>query len=232
MAENYYEKQVSKIEYYENKINELKNQHKIYVKGYTIYNIERVAKIESSIRYYEDKIKAIKNNTSINSDNPDAIDLLELKLEKKKTEHAKIKEYNAKLREYSKKGENTNFDGFSEKEIEYIKAGRSIPTYQLTYLKREISDITKKIERLKKLASDVTQKQEYENFTVVDNVEENRVQIFVDEETGRNLYKTFRSYGFVFSRTNKAYQRKRGNAAYATKRMIEILKEHYKNNAA
>lgn len=84
MAENYYEKQMSKIEYYENKINELKNQHKIYVKGYTIYNIERVAKIESSIRYYEDKIKAIKNNTSINSDNPDAIDLLELKLEKKK----------------------------------------------------------------------------------------------------------------------------------------------------
>ena len=31
MAENYYEKQMSKIEYYENKINELKNQHKICI---------------------------------------------------------------------------------------------------------------------------------------------------------------------------------------------------------
>lgn len=232
MAQNYYEKQSARIEYYENKIKELREEHSHYVGGYTLHNIEKVAKIENQIRFYEDKVKAIKNNRAINADNPDAIDLLELKLEQKKERHAFIKLYNAKVRKYKSKGEKTDFTGFSDSQIQNIKAGIAVPTYHLTYLTREIRDLTKKIEKLKKLASDTTKETDYGKFKVIDNVEENRVQVFLDEETGRKLYRDFRSWGFVFSRTNGAWQRKRGNAGYATKNIVNILTEYYKSKAS
>ena len=227
MSENFYNKQADRIKYYENKIAELRSLHKHYVNGYSPYCINKVAQLEKSIRHYEGKLRGMANNKSINSDNPDAIDLLELKLEKKKERHAKVKSYNAKVREYASKGEKTDLSGYSENEIKHIKAGVTMPAYELAYLTRDIREISKKIERLKKLASDKTQEKDFGKFKIVDNVEENRVQIILDEETGRELYKTFKSYGFVFSRINGAYQRKRGNAKWATEQMIKILQEHY-----
>lgn len=232
MTQAYYEKQSSKINYYNQKIEELKKEHSHYVKGYTLFNIEKVAKIENQIRFYENKVRAIENNRAINTDNPDAIDLLELKLEKKKELHIFFKTYNAKVREYKSKGDKTDFTGFTDSQIANIKAGITVPSYQLAYLTREIREITKKIEKVKKLSSDETKETDYGNFKIVDNVEENRVQIFLDEGTGRKLYRDFRNLGFVFSRTNGAWQRKRGNAAYATKAIIELLTEYYKNKAA
>ena len=49
--------------------------------------------------------------------------------------------------------------------------------------------------------------------TVIDNAEDNRVQIAFDSRLSKEDHKAMRSAGFVFSRKNEAYQRKRNDAA-------------------
>lgn len=185
-------------------------------------------------KYYENKAKNAVNNTAISSDAPDVIQRLEEKIQKLTEMQEFYKLVNKKYREYMKKGDKTDFTGLEDTVIEQIKTFKPdlcrlrdipFPRYITTNNNQCIRNAKIRLEDLKRKANDVTTKQEYDGFTVVDNVEENRVQFLFGEIPDVEIRQTLKSYGFKWSPTNKAWQRMRG-CKYTTKSVIEFIQNH------
>jgi Fe2+ transport system protein FeoA len=90
--------------------------------------------------------------------------------------------------------------------------------YQLSSNNAEIKRVEARLESLTKLAETRTETTEwlFAGGRVIDNVEANRVQVVFDApRISAEEHAKMRSNGFVFSPTNKAYQRQRGNARWA-----------------
>jgi len=70
-------------------------------------------------------------------------------------------------------------------------------------------------------------------ITVTHDVIENRLKITPppkDKSFALGLNKIFRQYGFVWSPTNKCYQRKLLNSMYSEKVVLAAIREAYKKN--
>ena len=176
---------------------------------------------------FEAKEKAAKlreraasvGKAGISSDDPAAIQKLTEKLEKlekleKQQEHYKA--INKALKRADKTGDDTPLRelGLSDQTIAGLKepdfAGRrGIPSYVLTNNNSNMRRIRERIEALRATAEDQTSSEQHGEVRIVDNVEENRVQIFFPYKPDRPTRQTLKCYGFRWSPTADAWQQHR-----------------------
>jgi len=137
-------------------------------------------------KHYERKIHNIDHNTSISSDDPEAVDKLEIKLVKLEERREEYKDHNKKARK-----EKTD----------------QLPRYMLTNLGANIRTVKKRIEILKQRAEMITTEKEINGIKIVNNTEENRLQMFFDGKPRDEIRIKLKSYGFKWSRFNGCWQR-------------------------
>ena len=182
-----------------------------------------------------DKIIAIGNNTTIYSDEDDAIEQLEAKAEKYRAYLEDMKKRNAHYRKHgTMKGyENTTDERAEEldKEIKSSFYQVPFPPYELTSARQKIKAAEERAEQLKKLKAKAEQPAE-DNYPVVDGVEvvENaeamRIQLIFDGKPDEQTRALLKSNGFRWSPSFGAWQRHlTDNGKYATRMLLENLKQ-------
>ena len=156
----------------------------------------------------------------VSSDDPDAVVKLVEKLQKLEEKQELYKSIDRALRKADKTGSDEEFKalGLSDKTIAELKtpdyAGRrGIPSYELTNNSSNMRRIRQRIEALRAVANDVTNTEKHGDIEIVDNVEENRVQIFFPNKPDREVRRQLKSYGFRWSPTAGAWQRHRSDSA-------------------
>jgi hypothetical protein len=178
-----------------------------------------------------DKIRDIGNNTTIYSDEDNAIEQLEAKAEKYRDYLEYMKKCNA---HYRKHGTMKGFDGITDDEAldEEIKSSFykvPFPSYELTSARQKIKAAEDRIEQLKKLKAKAEQPTEdrypnVEGVEVVENAEAMRIQLIFDGKPSEETRAILKSHGFRWSPSFGAWQRQlTDNGKWATKKALEEI---------
>ncbi len=156
----------------------------------------------------------------VSSDDPDAVLKLIEKLEELEKKQQFHKAINKALRVADRTGSDDELKalGLSEKTIAQLKTpdfagNRGIPSYVLSNNSSNMRRIRERIEALRKAANDQTSEEVHGEIRIVDNVEDNRVQIFFPGTPSPDVRKKLKQNGFRWSPTAGAWQRHRSNAA-------------------
>lgn len=178
--------------------------------------------------YYEQKAAAASNNTSISSDDPEAIAKLKAELEKAEGLQNKMRAFNKCLR--AKDNDGMLALGFSQLQIEKLSkpdfCGRlGFPDYALTNNNSKIRRIKSRIEYLEKLRGQTSKEVAVGDVKILDNIELNRVQIIFPGKPDIETRELLKSQGFRWCPSEGAWQRQRSNSAiYATRVIMDKLK--------
>ena len=193
---------------------------------------DRLAAEYQRIMEIPQKIRDIGNNTTIYSDEDDAIEQLEAKAEKYRAFLELMKKHNAY---YRKHGTMKGFEGITDERAEELD--REIkssfyhvpfPPYELTSARQKIKAAEERVEQLKKLKAKAEDQSgdEYpkvEGVEVVENAEAMRVQLIFDGKPSEEIRDVLKSYGFRWSPKFGAWQRQlTENGKSATR---EVLKQ-------
>ncbi len=175
----------------------------------------------------ERRAQAAENNTAIFSDDPAATEKLEEKIARLEQRQELMKKANSLIR----KGDDAGLLelGFSEARIALLKT----PDYcgRVGFADFELKNNNANIRRLKERLADLQKKQSQETSErvledgtkLVDNVEENRLQIFFPEKPVEEVRKMLGSHGFHWTPSQGCWQRQRSNAAiWAAKQILGI----------
>lgn len=179
------------------------------------------------------------NRQIISSDDADALEKLQANLEKLEKLQEIMKAANAIVRKKNLSDEEKvkqlqRIEGISEsharKLLEPDFAGRvGFPSYQLTNNNSEIRRLKQRIEELRQKQADTTQEVVFIGGKIVDNVEDNRVQIFFDEKPDEAMRKELKSNGFRWAPSIEAWQRHRSDHAINLAKRIVGMPEDAAN---
>ena len=179
----------------------------------------------------------------ISSDNPEAVQLIDTKIDDLEENHAKMKASNKIIRskkttdEEKKKqlkelGNNDSVISNLMNEGENYSnwEGRGWASFHLSSNTAEIRRLKKRKEQLEKQRSDTTSTKTVNGVEIEDNVEDNRLRIHFDEKPDPETIRDLKSSGFRWSPRNSAWQRYRSSAAnYEAERITKKYAER-KNN--
>ena len=239
MPQDYYERQEARRERYELRAERARQESNaatrqaekmasIIPMGQPIlvgHHSDKAISLDKKAAYYEEKAESV-GQSGISSDAPDALERLEKKLAERERAHAWMKEVNKAF----KKGDAALLAlGMTQAQIDKMRATMSschhqpYPQFSLANNSAEIRRIKARIEKLKATARNVTIKTPFASGTIVDNVEENRLQILFDDKPDADTRTKLKSHGFRWSPRNGAWQRMRSNAAtYYAKQICGI----------
>lgn len=179
---------------------------------------------------------ALAAGRAISSDDPEALDALQEKLDKLRKAHAQNVAINKLVRKNDRDGLLAMGLGAGtvDKLFEPVYGRVGIPAYVLTNSNANIKRVEARIAELEARAQAAPRETvEGEGWTMYEDRDENRVCVEFDERTSREQHAKMRSAGFVFSRTLNRYQRQlttqgwyRGLAAlgYTHEAIMEALK--------
>lgn len=185
--------------------------------------------LSEKAEYYEHKAQAAENNHAISSDDPEAIKLLKEKLEKLEKLQEVMKAANKIVRSKKLTDE--------EKIQEMVKLGLSeegaanalkpdfcgrigFASYSLQNNNANIKRVKDRIKELEKRASEETTEEEINGVRIVDNVEDNRLQIFFEGIPAEEIRNTLKHNGFRWSRYNGCWQSYRSERAKRIARQV------------
>jgi len=175
---------------------------------------------------------AAANNNAISSDNPEAISLLEEKIKKLTDKQEKFKLTNKLIKKNDKVGLKNM--GLSDQTIEELFkpdfCGRvGIPAFELTNNNANIKRLKDRLKLLKEKENMTTKEIIVDDITIVESVEDNRVQIFFPSIPQEDIRDLLKSRGFHYSHNVGAWVRQLNNSAiYAA---FEITKYCSKLNS-
>jgi hypothetical protein len=179
--------------------------------------------------YYESRVKAMEDNESISSDDPNAIEKLEGKLDALESMQQFMKDAN----KYIKKKDKEKFlalDYGTEKLWDELNMphrfqGTGYPRYSLTNNNANINRIRKRIAYLKQEAKRIPTDTMIKGIRVLENTYVGRLQlIFPDKPSYEIRQQLKRKWGFRWSHDEQAWQRQlNNNAVYAA---TEFLKAY------
>lgn len=176
-------------------------------------------------KHYRHRAAAAANNKAIFSDDESALGKLQAKLGRLKAKQETMKTVNAAWRKAGRPAPD-DVDGWRKVEanpkvtMSWDELGKlrldqardllkrnPFPDYSLTNNNANIRRIKRRIKELEAAAELETTKTRHDGFEVVENVEENRVQVFFDVRPPKETCRLMRAHGFRFARYNKAWQR-------------------------
>ena len=157
--------------------------------------MSKSVELQKKAEYYENKVKSIENNHAISSDDPEAIQKLNDKLEGlyKRREDLKAQK----------------------------KAGTPIESFQFSNLSGNIVTVKKRIAYLEAQAARPELDIEINGTRLWIDKEENRLKIEFTRIPSEEIRSQLKSNGFRWSPTNKAWQRQPNN--YALRKAKEII---------
>jgi hypothetical protein len=188
---------------------------------------------QNTADYYKQKAASAASNHAIFSDDPEAV----VKLKEKIAGLEKLQE----IMKAANKIINRKSGTVEEKIVELIAAGFSekiatelfkpdfcgrtgFPGFELTNNNANIRRLKERLAHLQKQETQETTEKEINGIRIVDNVEDNRLQIFFPSKPSEEIRGKLKSWGFRWSPMVGAWQRHRSNAAtYAAKQIIAVL---------
>jgi hypothetical protein len=186
----------------------------------------KLAEENNYIMQIPDKIRDIGNNTTIYSDEDDALEQLEAKADKYRAYLEDMKKQNAHYRKHgTMKGYENITDEDAEKldaEIKHSFYKVPFPAYELTSARQKIKAAEERAEQLKKLKAKAERPTEndyphIDGVEVVENGEAMRIQLIFDGKPTEEIRTILKSHGFRWSPSFNAWQRQlTANGKYAT----------------
>ena len=176
-------------------------------------------------KYYDRRAEIIENSTAISSDDPEAIQKLEGKLKDLTESHEFMKKANVFIRKNDQAGflalprsSQALWDEVSTDRFGY-------KSFNLSNSSQNISSVKKRIEFLRKNEKRVHAEIEIKGVRLIENVEANRVQLIFPARLSKEQYKQIRHFGFIYCKSENAFQRKLDN--YAVTRAKDFVNNHY-----
>lgn len=178
-----------------------------------------------------DRIKAVGRGP-IDLADPHAREMLTERLEKLEKAFEKSKAINAYWRKHKSL---VGFPEMSPEEAERMTAEikadleqhtwitQPIPGYELTSLRDKIKRTSERLEELDKRQNAPADDEQHDGFTIVRNIELDRLQIVFDDIPAEEVRAALKANGFRWSPRNKAWQRQlTDNAERAAKQILNI----------
>lgn len=168
--------------------------------------------------YYAERAEAARDNQTIFSDDPSASEKIEEKIARLEKRQEVMKAANGFMRKGNWEG--LADLGFSEAQVAKLIspdfAGRpGYPPYMLSNNGAEIRRLKERLKILEIRSKQETSEKQIGPVRVLDNVEENRLQLFFPDKPEEAIRAELGSHGFRWSRTNNCWQAFRGpNANY------------------
>lgn len=196
-------------------------RHRKTIKRYENAMRKNIADAEKA-QYYEEKAKRLEKNTVISSDDPEAVIKIKEKLLKLEKKLNRMKELNSKLRKFKTRSNaliEFKKESYEDKDKEllikmvdnhfYALPPERIKAYYFntSNINSEIRRLKDRVDFLEKQNSKVTKSYVYEGVEVVENVEENRLQLFFDGKPELEVRTKLKQNGFRWSPYNGCWQR-------------------------
>lgn len=175
-------------------------------------NMRKSIEADEKAAYYASRAASAANNTAISSDDPEALNKLEVKLSKLQSAQERDKALNAY---YRKNKTVKGFPGISDEEAERADKElsemreairRPIPSWQLSNRNAEINRLKKRIESLRMVDQMEHVEIDFDGGQIITNEEINRVQILFDEKPDDATRAKLKTYGFRWSPRESAWQ--------------------------
>lgn len=171
-------------------------------------------------RYYDEKAEIIANNTAISSDDPDALTKLREKLERLECKQAFMKAANKCIRKM-KRDEFLTIEGTSDALwAELTAAGRhggmGYAHYEISNNNANIRTVKQRIASLERVEKIEYSETQIGDITLIVNTEVGRVQLKFPGIPDEEKRKVMKSNGFVYCRSEGAWQRKLNSWAILT----------------
>jgi hypothetical protein len=172
---------------------------------------------------------AAERNTSIFSDDPRADEKIAEKVERLEARQHLMKSFNAALRK-NDIAAMTEL-GFSEAQINRLSqpdwCGRKgYADYELTNNNANIRRLKLRLAEVQKKQNDETTEETIGDVRILDNVDDNRLQIFFPGKPSEAVRDELKHSGFHWARFNGAWQRHRSNSAmFEAKRIVAKFQE-------
>lgn len=188
-------------------------------------------------KYYEDKAESVGKG-GISSDDPEALKQLKTKLNRLQQGQEEMKRINKDFKTLTKGIENYEWIAILNKityshenvkkcAVQHMRFGHTklpFPSYSTTNNNARIRTVKKRIEHLEKVSTQETTEVEVNGVRIVDNVEENRLQLFFDDKPPEEVRTKLKQSGFRWSRYNGCWQRHRSTQAnWSAQSIIESL---------
>ncbi len=184
-----------------------------------------------NIQKYLEKIRKILYGSDIiKSDDKDAVEKLQEKLDSLQKKQEQMKAVNAYYRKHK------TLDGcpeLSPEDIEKLKQAMKADwhyqdkpylSFELSNNNQNIHATKARLERLKAVKEKDTTDYDMEHFKVVENTEMMRLQLFFDGKPDAEIREAVKHNGFKWSPKNKCWQRQlTNNAKYSLKCLIKQL---------
>lgn len=189
---------------------------------------------EEKANYYREKAETIKSNTSIFSDDPQALEKLRKQLDNLQASQEFMKDANRCLKKNDK-------DSFLKLRFGTEKLWEELSTpdylnrigfahYSLSNNNANINRIKKRIEEMEKLASRKPQAVVFPGGQLRENQQAGRIQFIFDQKPGDVIRKMLKKHGFKWSPTENAWQRHyNANGIWAAKQALQQILEAAKN---
>ncbi len=177
-------------------------------------NMRKSFEADEKVAYYASRAEAAASNTVISSDDPEAVEKLQAKLEGLQVEQAMMKAVNAYYRKHK------TLDGCPELTPEARQGiekswsmgwyvGVPFPRYALSNNNAEINRTKKRIEALRLVDEMEHVEIEFDGGVIVTNEEINRVQIIFDSKPDEDVRRELKGWGFRWSPREGAWQAQR-----------------------
>ena len=203
---------------------------------------DRALALSKKAEYYRERAQSARKNLerSISSDDPDAIRLIKEKIEKLEEKQEMFKKCNKIARDKKLTDEEKRLrlklvvENISDNTMDMMlypgKHGiwgkPGFGDYELTNNNANIRRLKERLKLLELERGQETSEKEVYGVTVLDNVEENRLQLIFPSIPENEARKILKKAGFRWSPTNEAWQRFRGrNSDYVAKITLEELHE-------
>jgi hypothetical protein len=196
--------------------------------------------VEESGRAADLKQQAIsaEKNTSIYDDDPEAIDKLVRKLFKLQKMQEQMKAINKAWRKYDKTNDDSELKnlGYDDQKIIVLKneieksyswEKQPYPKWMMSNNNASINSVKKRLDYLDRKSKEVHKETIVDDVKVIENVDENRLQLFFPGKPSDKTRTELKSNGFRWSKYYGCWQRQLNNGArWAGERALKIWKEH------
>jgi hypothetical protein len=176
---------------------------------------------DAKAAYYADKAAVAERNNAISSDDPEAIEKLEQKIERLKKKQAFMKGVN---KYYRKHKTCVGFDGLSDEKAQEFDASMKkayswetapFPAYKLTSINQRIKATQARIEKLQRIDAIPAMRITFNGGEIESDNVTNRVIIRFNERQGDDVTAALKANGFNWAPSVKAWQRLRNMNALA-----------------
>ncbi|QNK41854.1 DUF3560 domain-containing protein [Caproicibacter fermentans] len=162
----------------------------------------KAVEADEKAAYYAGRAEAAESNSTISSDDPEAIEKLKSKLADLEAERERVKASNKAARAAGKE---------------------PAPWYTLPYLGKDIKRIKDRIAHLERVDQMPAETIKFDGGEIISDADTNRVMVRHDEKPDSTVIQALKSNGFHWARSERAWVRLRNpNALYAAKAICGI----------